>query len=167
MHSAENQYGEPIIFPVGFGVGNMLKRRDFRWITRRPRAAGTFFTDWEYDREVRHTYRNRSRNFFNRLQEGARNMANGLLSNTYNPDVLSCLANLSSDEVFTPPEIVNQMLVTTGRYLRDKNATFLDPACKSGVFLREIAKRLIKGLVEEILIFSSASIIYFRGSFTV
>jgi type I restriction-modification system DNA methylase subunit len=28
----------------------------------------------------------------------------------------------------------------------DPDATFLDPACKSGVFLREIAKRLIDGL---------------------
>ena len=31
-------------------------------------------------------------------------------TNTYNPDVLSCLANLSNDEVLTPPEIVNRML---------------------------------------------------------
>lgn len=78
-------------------------------------------------------------------------MTNDLLSNTYNPDVLSCLANLSSDEVFTPPEIVNQMLDLLPEDIwRDKNATFLDPACKSGVFLREIAKRLIKGLEEEI-----------------
>ena len=29
---------------------------------------------------------------------------------THTPDVLSCLANLSNDEVFTPPEVVNQML---------------------------------------------------------
>ena len=31
-------------------------------------------------------------------------------NNIHNPDVLSCLANLSSDEVFTPPEIANAML---------------------------------------------------------
>ena len=37
-------------------------------------------------------------------------MANGLYDQVYNPDVLSCLANLSNDEVFTPPEVVNQML---------------------------------------------------------
>ena len=37
-------------------------------------------------------------------------MADGLFDNVYNPDVLSCLANLSNDEVFTPPDIVNQML---------------------------------------------------------
>ena len=37
-------------------------------------------------------------------------MGNGLFDKVYNPDVLSCLANLSNDEVFTPPEIVNQML---------------------------------------------------------
>ena len=65
----------------------------------------------------------------------------------YNPDVLSCLANLSSDEVFTPPNIANQMLdLLPAELWRDPNATFLDPACKSGVFLREIAKRLLQGL---------------------
>lgn len=72
-------------------------------------------------------------------------------SNIYNPDILSCLANLSSDEVFTPPELVNQMLDMLPKELwRDKNAKFLDPACKSGVFLREIAKRLLDGLKDEI-----------------
>ncbi len=74
-----------------------------------------------------------------------------LYSNIYNPDVLSTLANLSSDEVFTPPEIVNQMLDLLPEDLwSNPNATFLDPACKSGVFLREIAKRLIDGLEDEI-----------------
>jgi len=69
----------------------------------------------------------------------------------YNPDVLSCLANLSSDEVFTPPNIVKQMLdLLPAELWRDPNATFLDPACKSGVFLREIAKRLLVGLEEHI-----------------
>lgn len=67
-----------------------------------------------------------------------------LFTATHNPDVLSCLANLSNDEVFTPPEVVNQMLdMLPDEIWHDKNATFLDPACKSGVFLREIAKRLI------------------------
>ena len=74
-----------------------------------------------------------------------------LYSNTYNPDVLSCLANLSSDEVFTPPHIVNQMLDMLPQELfKDKNTKFLDPATKSGVFLREIAKRLLEGLKNEI-----------------
>lgn len=74
-------------------------------------------------------------------------MANGLFDNVYNPDVLSCLANLSNDEVFTPPEIVNQMLDMLPQDLfRNPDTTFLDPACKTGVFLREIAKRLIEGL---------------------
>lgn len=69
----------------------------------------------------------------------------------YNPDVLSCIANLSSDEVFTPPTLVNRMLDQLPDELwRDKNATFLDPGCKSGVFLREIAKRLDKGLEAQI-----------------
>lgn len=70
---------------------------------------------------------------------------------TYNPDVLTCLANLSNDEVFTPPNIANQMLdLLPAEIWRDKNATFLDPACKSGVFLREIAKRLMTGLEKQI-----------------
>ncbi len=65
----------------------------------------------------------------------------------YNPDVLSCIANLSNDEVFTPPEIANAMLDSLPQELfSDPKATFLDPGCKSGVFLREIAKRLLKGL---------------------
>jgi site-specific DNA-methyltransferase (adenine-specific) len=74
-----------------------------------------------------------------------------LNSSDYNPDVLTCLANLSSDEVFTPPELVNQILdVLPAEIWRDKKARFLDPFCKSGVFLREIAKRLDKGLEKKI-----------------
>jgi site-specific DNA-methyltransferase (adenine-specific) len=73
------------------------------------------------------------------------------MNNSYNPDVLTCIANLSSDEVFTPPKLVNEMLdMLPAELWRDKNATFLDPFCKSGVFLREIAKRLLTGLEKEI-----------------
>jgi site-specific DNA-methyltransferase (adenine-specific) len=69
----------------------------------------------------------------------------------YNPDVLTCLANLSNDEVFTSPQMANNMLdLLPPEIWRDKNATFLDPACKTGVFLREIAKRLMVGLEKEI-----------------
>ncbi len=65
----------------------------------------------------------------------------------YNPDVLSCIANLSNDEVFTPPDVANAMLDMLPQELfSDPNTKFLDPACKSGVFLREIAKRLLIGL---------------------
>lgn len=72
-------------------------------------------------------------------------------SSSYNPDVLSCLANLSSDEVFTPPQLANSMLdLLPPELWTDKKATFLDPGCKSGVFLREIAKRLDKGLEAQI-----------------
>ena len=71
--------------------------------------------------------------------------------NNYNPDVLSCLANLSNDEVFTPPTLANQILDMLPQELfSNKDTTFLDPCCKSGVFLREIAKRLIVGLEKEI-----------------
>lgn len=69
----------------------------------------------------------------------------------YKPDVLSCLADLSNDEVMTPPDVANQMLDMLPQELfRDPNTKFLDPACKSGVFLREIAKRLIAGLADKI-----------------
>lgn len=70
-----------------------------------------------------------------------------IFNTLYKPDVLSCLADLSNDEVFTPPSVVNNMLDMLPQELfEDPNTTFLDPVCKSGVFLREIAKRLIKGL---------------------
>lgn len=69
----------------------------------------------------------------------------------YNPDVLSCLANLSNDEVFTPPEIANRMLDLLPKEIwSDSKVKFLDPFCKSGVFLREITMRLLDGLSEEI-----------------
>lgn len=77
-----------------------------------------------------------------------------------NPDVLTCIANLSNDEVFTPPEFANRMLDTLAKAWADRNGgasiwadssvRFLDPFTKSGVFLREIATRLIVGLREEI-----------------
>jgi site-specific DNA-methyltransferase (adenine-specific) len=69
----------------------------------------------------------------------------------YNPDILTCLANLSSDEVFTPPTLANQMLdLLPASLWSNPEARFLDPACKSGVFLREIAKRLDTGLESRI-----------------
>jgi site-specific DNA-methyltransferase (adenine-specific) len=76
-----------------------------------------------------------------------------------NPDVLTCIANLSNDEVFTPPEFANRMLDTLAEawaadndgadIWADKTLRFLDPCTKSGVFLREITGRLTKGLVDE------------------
>jgi site-specific DNA-methyltransferase (adenine-specific) len=77
-----------------------------------------------------------------------------------NPDVLTCIANLSNDEVFTPPEFANRMLDTLAEawaadhggadIWTDKTVKFLDPCTKSGVFLREITSRLTKGLKNEI-----------------
>ena len=78
-------------------------------------------------------------------------MENNLFQNVYNPDVLSCIANLSNDEVFTPPELANKIIDMFPQELfENPDTTFLDPCCKSGVFLREIAKRLIKGLEPQI-----------------
>jgi site-specific DNA-methyltransferase (adenine-specific) len=78
----------------------------------------------------------------------------------HNPDVLTCIANLSNDEVFTPPEFANQVLDTLESAWADSNSDeniwenkevrFLDPCTKSGVFLREIVKRLTTGLASEI-----------------
>ena len=77
-----------------------------------------------------------------------------------NPDVLTCIANLSNDEVFTPPEFANRMLDTLAEawaanngganIWADKTVKFLDPCTKTGVFLREITSRLTKGLENEI-----------------
>ena len=69
----------------------------------------------------------------------------------YNPDILTCLANLSSDEVFTPPNIVNAILDMLPVALwSNPDAKFLDPCTKSGVFLREITRRLVDGLEDAI-----------------
>lgn len=76
-----------------------------------------------------------------------RHMANS----SYNPDVLNCIANLSNDEVFTPPELANRVLDLLPKELFESPATtFLDPFTKSGVFLREIVKRLDRGLESRI-----------------
>jgi site-specific DNA-methyltransferase (adenine-specific) len=70
--------------------------------------------------------------------------------NGHNPDILTCLANLSADEVFTPPKLATAMLDLLPQDLfRRPDTTFLDPVCKSGVFLREIAKRLNDGLKDQ------------------
>lgn len=75
---------------------------------------------------------------------------NILFEKVYNPDVLSCLANLSNDEVFTPPDVVNRILdMLPQKLFSNPDTKFLDPACKTGVFLREIAKRLIAGLEKQ------------------
>ena len=69
----------------------------------------------------------------------------------YNPDVLDCLSSLSNDEVFTSPKLANLMLdLLPNELWSNPKATFLDPVCKSGVFLREIVKRLDKGLKNQI-----------------
>lgn len=74
-----------------------------------------------------------------------------LTSKNKNPDILTCLANLSSDEVFTPPQIANDMLDLLPQELfSSSQTTFFDPACKSGVFLREIVKRLNSGTADKI-----------------
>jgi site-specific DNA-methyltransferase (adenine-specific) len=77
-----------------------------------------------------------------------------------NPDVLTCIANLSNDEVFTPPEFANRMLDTLAKawaadhkganLWADSSVRFVDPCTKSGVFLREITSRLAKGLTDVI-----------------
>ena len=66
----------------------------------------------------------------------------------YNPDVLTCVANLSNDEVFTPPGLANEIVnLLPNELWSNPTAKFLDPVSKSGVFIREMAKRLMKGRV--------------------
>jgi len=78
-------------------------------------------------------------------------MSKSTFLHNYNPDVLSCLANLSNDEVFTPPKLANEILDMLPKSIwHNKNAKFLDPCTKTGVFLREIVARLNKGLEKEI-----------------
>ena len=73
------------------------------------------------------------------------------LTELHKPDILDCISHLSSDEVFTPPKLVNEILDMLPQELfKTPKTKFLDPCCKSGVFLREIAKRLIEGLAEVI-----------------
>ena len=77
-----------------------------------------------------------------------------------NPDVLTCIANLSNDEVFTPPEFANKMLDALAEawaanngganIWADPTVRFLDPVTKTGVFLREITSRLTAGLKDHI-----------------
>jgi len=70
-----------------------------------------------------------------------------LIDQNYNPDVVTCLANLSNDEVFTPPKLANAILdLLPDDLWSNPEITFLDPVSKSGIFLREIAKRLNEGL---------------------
>ncbi len=70
-----------------------------------------------------------------------------MVNSNYNPDVLNCIANLSNDEVFTPPELANRVLDLLPQDLfKSPDTKFLDPFSKSGVFLREIVKRLDRGL---------------------
>ena len=74
-----------------------------------------------------------------------------MVNKEYNPDVLNCIANLSNDEVFTPPTLANKVLDMLPQELfSDPKTTFVDPFCKSGVFLREIVKRLDRGLADKI-----------------
>jgi len=83
-----------------------------------------------------------------------------LLARTHNPDVLTCIANLSNDEVFTPPEMASTMLDMVAKawaadhdgenLWANPNVTFLDPFTKTGVFLREITRRLVEGLEAQI-----------------
>jgi len=73
------------------------------------------------------------------------------LNKNYNPDILTCISNLSSDEVFTPPEIAKLILDNLPKEIwEDENIKFLDPVSKTGVFLREITSRLIDGLERKI-----------------
>lgn len=143
---------KPIVFAEWSAVnGKMLKRRDFTFsnLLNCSTEGLPLFSDTGEDvwlpvpvREFPITHYLKSLKLKRGYQMPPKN---------YNPDVLSCLANLSNDEVFTPPQLANQILDMLPQDLfTNKETRFLDPCCKSGVFLREIAKRLIVGLEKEI-----------------
>lgn len=78
------------------------------------------------------------------------NLFTRLIKGGHVPDILDCIANLSSDEVFTPPELVDKILdLFPEEIWHDSSLRWLDPACKTGIFLRQIAKRLMVGLRDE------------------
>jgi site-specific DNA-methyltransferase (adenine-specific) len=65
------------------------------------------------------------------------------------PDILDCLAQLSNSQAPTPPAVARRILdLLPGKVWTDPELRWLDPACKSGVFLREIARRLLEGLAD-------------------
>ncbi len=78
------------------------------------------------------------------------NLFTRLIKGGHVPDILDCIANLSSDEVFTPPDLVDKILnLFPEEVWKDSGLKWLDPACKTGIFLRQIAKRLMVGLRDE------------------
>ena len=78
------------------------------------------------------------------------NLFTRLIKGGHVPDILDCIANLSSDEVFTPPELVDKILdLLPDEVWYDSSLKWLDPSCKTGIFLRQIAKRLMISLRDE------------------
>jgi site-specific DNA-methyltransferase (adenine-specific) len=69
-----------------------------------------------------------------------------LLRQDRQPDILEFLADLSNDEILTPPKAANAVLdLLPNEVWSNPDLRWLDPGCKSGVFLREVAKRLYGG----------------------
>jgi len=63
------------------------------------------------------------------------------------PDILEVIADLSNDEVFTPPRVANDVLdLLPSEVWTNPDLRWLDPGCKTGVFLREVTRRLLVGL---------------------
>ena len=68
----------------------------------------------------------------------------------HRPDILDCIANLSSDEVFTPPNMVDKVLDALPEEVwSNPSLKWLDPATKTGVFLRQVTYRLMIGLKDK------------------
>ena len=161
---------EPAPQPITFAEWSYLgkgryHRRDFRFDTLTHMSAfgaeDTLFADLG-KHEIFTPTRDHGHLSVGRDRHGGQRMAEhvALRLRNRNPDVLTCIANLSNDEVFTPPELANQMLDLLAAawadahggasIWADPSVRFLDPFTKSGVFLREITKRLTEGLTDEI-----------------
>jgi len=74
-----------------------------------------------------------------------------MLTSTSKPDILEVIADLSNDEVFTPPALARATLdLLPTEVWSNPDITFFDPATKTGIFLREITQRLLEGLATRI-----------------
>jgi site-specific DNA-methyltransferase (adenine-specific) len=73
-----------------------------------------------------------------------------MLQTKNQPDILEVIADLSSDLIFTPPKVANAVLdLLPPAVWNDPGLRWLDPGSKTGVFPREITRRLMIGLEHE------------------
>ena len=141
--------GAPIVFADWSMLENQVQRRDFEFqnlMGYEPFEDDTLFSDCGEPVILPKPIKDYPLVHF--LEIVQKKMKD---SNYDKTDILNCIAHLSSDEVFTTPEIAKSMLDTLPSKLwSNEKVKFLDPVSKTGVFLREIVTRLEKGLRKKI-----------------